>query len=328
MLLALLAAFAHATCPDLGERVGAAWALFDDAELEAAKGVIAEAYDGVDCQGRVITADELLALYRLDGLVSLALDDRKGATYATIRAVAADHMAGAPPTEYGPELADMYQMWTDRLAEQLIYIRVAGEGLVWVDGRELDATRYLQVAEGEHLIQTRASGTLRNEILELASDYIVNTGLEGPAPVKLPLPAAIAVPVPVGVPVPAPAPAPIGAPAPARVASGSLKRNRPAALFIGGVASALLGGASIYWASERERVFAASTYDDEIYRGCIKGQSCYDDARLQTIRGDADVVNMGYGAGYGLCGLGTVLVGVGVVGVKPKPTSLSFSWRF
>ena len=80
MLLALLATLGHASCPDLAERVNAAWALFGDAELQDAKDAIADAYEGVPCQGRVITTDELMALYRLDGLVSLALDDPKGAT--------------------------------------------------------------------------------------------------------------------------------------------------------------------------------------------------------------------------------------------------------
>lgn len=320
MFLALWTALAFSQdCPDLSEQVVAARALFDDAELESAKSAIEAAYGTVGCQVRVIETAELLALYRLDGLVSLALGDPKGATYATIRAVAADHATGAPPPEYGPELAQEYRTWSARLGQALIYVRAAGAGTVWVDGRELDAGRWIQVAEGDHLVQVRTSSGFRSELAVLGEDHVVVTGEPGPNPVLLPdatpVPAPVPAPVPVPV-IPDPDPEPTG-------------RRRPAALFVTGILSGALGGAAIWWGSEQEQLFVGRQYDDPIYGGCLSTQDCYEGARVREIKGDADLINAAYGTGYGLCALGAGLLTAGAVGLPPtRPTTVTFAWRF
>lgn len=322
MFLALWAALAFSQdCPDLSEQVVAARALFDDAELESAKSAIEKAYGTVGCQVRVVETEELLALYRLDGLVSLALGDPKGATYATIRAVAADHATGAPPAEYGPELAEEYRTWSSRLGSALIYVRVAGAGTVWIDGRELDASRWVQVAEGDHLVQVKTSTGFRSEVAVLGADHIVVTGEPGPNPVLLPEPA----PAPTPSPVPVPVPVPIG-PDPDPVPTG---RRRPAAFFVTGILSGALGGAAIFWGSEQEKLFIGRQYDDDIYGGCLSTQDCYEGARVREIRGDADLINGIYATGYGLSALGAGLLTAGAVGLPPaRPTTVTLAWRF
>ena len=288
------------TCPDLGDQVKGARALFDDAELQQAKLKIAEAYDAIGCQERVVSTEELLSLYRLDGLVSLSLNDRKGATYATIRAVAANHEDGGPPADFGPDLADEYETWADRLGEALIYVRVAGGGTVYVDGRGLDASRFLQVAEGEHLVQVQLGEVVSSEVLELVENHVVVTGEPGPNPVLLPEEDTSNDGVPVPVPVPLPLPV-LPDPDPNPTVAG---RRRPAAFFVTGILSAGLGGAAIYWAGEQEKKFDQRKYTDNLYGGCLRGQDCYASARARVIKGDADLVNAGYGTGYGLCAVG------------------------
>ena len=324
MILLLVASLASAACPDLDERVEAARALFNDAELQAAKQEIAAAYEGLACQGRVITTDELVALFRLDGLVSLTLEDTKGATYATIRSVAANHDSGAPPAEFGPALAEMYATWSERLGGQLLWVRVAGSGLVWIDGREVDGRTFIEVAEGEHLIQVRANATLTSEVLDLRADHVVQTGQPGPGPAPLPQPASVAAPLPVPVPVPVPV-APVPTP-PDELVLGP--RRHPAGFFVGGVLSAGAGGGAMWWASQQEALFLDTIYDAEVYRGCFKGSDCYTDARSQEIRGDADRANIGYAVGYGLSALGVGLVTAGAVGLKPWPNGVALAWTF
>jgi hypothetical protein len=316
LILLLAASLASATCPDLDERVEAARALFNDAELESAKLEIAAAYDGLACQGRVITTNELMALFRLDGLVSLSLEDPKSATYATIRSVAANHSTGAPPAEFGPDLAEMYATWSERLGDQLLWVRVAGAGLVWIDGREVDGRTFVQVAEGEHLIQVRANATLTSEVLDLRADHVVQTGQPGPGPAALPLPPSVPVAVPVeAVPV-----------APPELVVGP--RRHPVGFFVGGVVAGGAGGAAVWWASQQEALFLETAYDADVYRGCFRGSGCYSDARTQEIRGDADRTNAFYAVGYGLSAVGVTLVCVGAVGLTPRPNGVTLAWTF
>ncbi len=324
MLVAWWMAVALAqTCPDVGDKVREARAWFDDAELERAKQAIAEAYDVLGCQQRVVSTAELLSLYRLDGLISLALNDPKGATYATIRAVAADHLTGAPPEDYGPVLAEEYARWADRLGGNLVYVRVAGAGMVYVDGRGIDASQWLQVAEGEHLVQIQAGDALRSEVMELVDDHVVVTGVPGPPPVLLPAPP----PPPEPEPTPAPQPAP-GGPVVDIAPPTVTGRRRPAALFVGGVLSGGLGAAAILWARDQEARFLARSYHDDVYNGCLAGQDCFPSARARAIQADADLVNAAYATGYGLSALGGGLLLTGAVGIGGRPTSVHLGWRF
>ena len=325
MIAWLLVQLASAGCTDLAGHVAEAQALYDDAELEDAKTRIADAYESLGCQGRVITSDELLSLFRLDGLVSLSLEDPKGATYATIRAVAVDHQSGEPSERYGPLLADLYQTWVDRLADSTVYVRVSGGGTAWVDGRPVDGTGLLVVAAGEHLIQVDAGGTLRSELVDLQEDHLVNTGVPGPGPV--PLPAAETPPAPIVVSPPAPTSAPV-VEATVAPAVAIPTRKHPAGWFIGGLVAGGAGAASIWYASEREAVFLGTVYDADVYRGCSKENTCYGDARLQQIRSDANIVNALYGVGYGLSALGGGLIIAGSVGVQASPQGVALHGRF
>lgn len=324
MWLSLLAALAFSQeCPDLAERMTSARALFDDAELEASKNVVAEAMGALDCQGRVLTTEQLLELYRLDTLVSITQADRKSATYATLRAIAADHTAIPDETRYGPLLVSLWNTWAERLSADLIPVRVAGAGLVWVDGRQIDHSQILYVAAGEHLIQTRANGTLKSELLELTESHVVETGEPGPGPADFPpeessvdetvssegedavLPVATSVPS---------VPQEAG-------------RRRPWGYFVGGALVGLAGGGAMAWAAMEEERFLADPYLANSYGGCDRSQSCWAEGRDDAIAQDALLINVGYGAGYGLLATGTALFGVGVVGTGSR-TSVHFNFRF
>ena len=317
-MLVWLSAVAFAQpCPEVPDQVERAWAAFNDAELEGSKEIVAEANDSLSCQTALVPTEDLLALYRLDALVSLSQDDRKGAVGATLRAVAADHVNGAPPVEkYGPELAELYQSWADRMSGALVNIRVDGGGFAWVDGRRADTLNPIQVTEGMHLVQVEIPNLIRSELVDLSADYIVYTGIPGP---ELPMPMPVPVPVPVANPVsPAPVPMPISP-------SG---RKRPLALIIGGGVGAALGGAALVTAFRSEQSFKSNLYQAANYDGCARADPCYAQARVDVINGDANRIRVAYGAGYAFTGVGVGLLGIGVIGLPASGRGVAIGWRW
>jgi len=314
-MLLLLAAIAHASCPDIPPQVEAAWAAFNDAELETAKTVLEGANASLGCQSAVVTRDDLLSIYRLDALVSLTQEDQRGAVYATLRAVAADHENGGPPPEYGPELAELYETWASRLGESTIHITAAGSGAVWIDGRAVDADTGLRVVEGEHVVQEVVDGAVTSEVLELSADFVVGT------------PAAPVEAAPEPEPVPEPQPAALPEPVVATEAPSSRGRRRPAALWISGLASAAAGGTSLFLADRTESRFIANPYNAGAYGECTVHQTCYEVERQARIQSDATGVRVMYAGGYGLTAAGVALLGTATIGL-PSRTALNLNLRW
>jgi len=291
---ALLAAAAWACAPTATE-VGRARAAFEDAEVELAGEILQGAVDDLDCQQTVVEGLVLLELYRLDGLVALSQLDHKGAVYATIRAVTVDPSA-APPAAYGPELADLHRTWSERLKNSTATIRVDGGGVVWVDGQRMTHGATRVVLQGHHLLQTEVAGELGSVIMEVSSDHLVQTGVPAPVDAVGPVPPS---------PVPVPKPVPLGSLDPLDPLDPELldpdppkKRRRPVALWaVGGLALAA-GGASFGWAA----------YQDEVV---FPNQQFPDQASVTRAAGQ---VRVAYGTGYGLMGVGGVLIVSNAVG--------------
>jgi len=291
MLLLWLATALAAPCPDLTEVADEAWAAFNDAELQEAKADLKRATDSLTCQERVVTTEELLGLFRLDGLVSLAQEDRKGAMYATIRVVTIDP-AAVPGEELGPELAELHQTWADRLSESTVTVTVQGLGEAWVDGRVLTQDVPFQVVAGEHLIQAYDDTGWHAAVQELSEDVVLMTGrgLEV-------VPLADLQPAPpegeVGLPEP-PVPGP--------------RRHRVGMFVVGGIG--LAGGAGLLgYGGIQERAFKDRAYDDTSYGGCAIGEACYGLAREKEIRNDAATIRAFYAAGYVVTGIGVAILG-------------------
>ncbi|MBT3222121.1 MAG: hypothetical protein HN348_23860, partial [Proteobacteria bacterium] len=164
-------------CPLVPEQVDAAWVQFDDAELEVAKTILKQAYESLACQQVVVEREQLKELYWLDGLVSLAQEDEQGAVYATLRAVSVDPEA-LPPSELGPELAQLFRTWTGRLGDLSVAVSVIDGGEAWVDGQSVRHGRPLVVVEGDHLVQVMAHNGLTSKVMELSKDLELVTGRE------------------------------------------------------------------------------------------------------------------------------------------------------
>ncbi len=296
-------------CPDVGAQVESAWSSYQLAELEAAKQALTVALDALSCQPRVVAPVELLSLYRLDALVSLTQDDRKGMVYATLRAVAAEHVDGRPPEMYGPELQAQYDAWAQRLGGQLVTVSVDGGGTVWVDGRPATATQPLQVAEGEHLIQIEGAEGLVSQVRELVASEVIATGLPGPSPVSVSGPVPLPDPVPV-------APEPVPAPTPRPVTRSG--RRRPAALWLATLAAGAGSGLALASGYRSEQSFETSPYLASNFLGCDFGSPCYPQARADAIRQDALRINAAYGVGYGLAGVTVGLFTFTLIGLPAR----------
>lgn len=296
MIVAISMALA-APCPATAEEVARARAAFDDAEVELAATVVTDAMRDLACQSDQVPAGVLLELYRLDGLVALSQMDQKAAVYATIRAVTVDP-SSTPPALYGPELAELHSVWSERLSRSTVVLGVSGGGTVFLDGLPMAHGDTRVVVQGEHLIQISGATALRSEVVDLTAHRVVQTGLAPPPGVAPPImPGTAAPPVPT-VPVPRPVG---GGVAPNPVGDGSRPgRRRPTALWILGGAALAAGGGALGWALyQDEVVFENSVYPDE---------ASVDRAATQ--------INIAYGTGYGLLGVGGVVVARNAVGFR------------
>lgn len=293
-MILLLAVAAALACDPVAPQVAAAHAAFDDAELGAARAALDRAYASLACQERVVETADLLALYRLDGVVSLASGDPQRAVWAVLRAVAADHVTGISAEEEGPELYATYRTWQARLAPTLVSVTVAGPGTVWVDGRPARAHQPLRVAQGEHLVQEEGPAGLTSRVIELSHDWVAGAAPGAAPPPGLPAPVAAA-------PLPIPAPA---APAPPAPVSRTARRDVPSTVtWITGLALGAAGGAALGWAAWQEEQFLADP-----------PTAPTDGARVDAVRAEASRIRWTYLGGYGLAGVGGGLFVGGVAG--------------
>ena len=317
MLLWWLATTAFAEpCKEIPELTASAWDAFNDAELEQSKQILADANDALACQQDVVSTEGLLAVYRLDALVSLTQEDRKGAVYATIRAVTVDPKA-APSDDLGPELLDLHNTWATRLSDTMIEIRMEGAGGAWLDGRIIEAGNSIQALAGEHLIQTKnADGTFASGVQDLSTDLVLMTGGETPVadpkdpkdpkdPTDPKDPKDPIDPKPPKDPKPKKDPKPLNLKVPVVV--------------VGGLAAAG-GTAAVGIAWTWEQSFLQDTYNRPVFNECEVGEICYAEERRKTIVDDAKKIRGMYRIGYVSLGAGIAVAGTGLF-VLPSPTA-------
>jgi len=290
-----------APCPDVAEDVAAAWAAFNDAELATAEQRVDEAVDHLTCQERIITTDELLELYRLDALIALAQEDRKGAVYATIRMVTIEPTA-APGEELGPEIAELHESWAVRLSETRVSIYVEGEGDAWIDGHPMGGpSGPTTVVAGEHLVQAHDAAGWHAVVREIGEDTRASVG-EG-----LDL---------VGLGETLPEPVPVEPDPPEK--RSTFNRPHRVGLLVGGGVAVVAGGTAIAWAFSREAKFNAATFTPPSFGDCDQGEECYPLEREKAIRSEASLIRAVYGTGYALTGVGIALLGVELF-ILPAP---------
>jgi len=291
LVLALMESAAAQPCPALQERVQAAWDSFEVAELDSAAALITEAASELSCHTEIVQAEDLLALYRLQALLALTAEDREAMEAATRRAVAVQHVDGSPPEKFGPELSELYGVWAERAASELIDVSVDGAGGVWVDGRAAPVT----VARGVHLLQIELPDAVASQVVELLADHTVATG--GRVAPVLPDPSVLAATPP---------------------RARWLDRRRPAAVWLPAIATGAASGLALATGVRSERSFGGSAYDGAVFGDCAYGASCYGDARAAAIRADARRIDIAYGVGYGLAAVTAGLFSVTVTGLRAR----------
>lgn len=282
-------------CAPTAVEVGRARAAYDDAEIEQAGRILEATVEGLGCQTARVQTSVLLELYRLDGLVALSRMNEKAAVYATIRAATVDPDA-PPPPEYGPELAELYATWSDRLRNATASLSVDGGGTVYVDGQPITHGGRRTVLQGEHLIQVDSGTAVGSDVRDVTGDLVVRTGL--PAPIGVSGPA----PMPVPRPVPGVRPTPPVDPVPS-------ERSRPMALWAAGGAVAGVGVV----------LLGVATYQDEV---AFPKRQFPDIASVDRA---ASRIRATYGVGYALTAVGGGLLVTNAVGL---PTSVGVRLRW
>ena len=327
MLLSLLMILASAAdCPPLDGSVAEAWALYDDAEIEAAEQKIEEAREQRDCQRVFVKHEQLLELHFLDALLAITLDETEAAQAAIIRAVAVEPVNGSPPDHYWPDLVALYAHWSGVLADARVVVSVRGGGIVYVDGRSASRASPLAILPGEHMIQVAETGLITSIVTNIEEDLVVHTGLPEDEGVVFEV-------------VPPEDPGPEDTSEPLVTGESTLavsnpvireKRRHPWGWFVAGggvlASSAGLG----FWTWQQEQLFMALPYNASTYGDCRRSQACWASERELAIQKDAGQVRAFYGLSYALAGVGAGLTLVGVQGV-PVTTdgrSVQFSMRW
>ena len=275
-LLAFLTAWA---CPPTADTVVRARSLFDDAEPAQAARVLAGARDELGCQETVVSRATLLELYRLQALVALSQGLDAEAADATRLAVTIDPLA-APPSAYGPQLADLHRAWAGRMSGARVRVSVLGGGEVWLDGEVLRHGQETWVLQGHHLIQIQGEGDLRSIPDLLDVDRSVVTGLPVPEPVQVQRPLDQQPTAPVTV---------------------VRRRWRPAVLWVAGGLVTATGVGLTTVAAAQERRFHRTDYDD-----------------WQRVDAHAYRIQALYVAGYSSLGAGGVTLGTGILGLPRR----------
>ena len=296
-----------APCADLPVLTEQGWAAFYDAELERSREIVVEANASLSCQTEVVAKESLLALYRLDALVSVSQEDRKSAMYATIRMVTLDP-AAAPDDELGPVIAELHDTWSSRLAETTIKVTETGAGEAYLDGALVPAEG-LVVVEGEHLVQVRMhDGTFTSELREVAQALALETGGEVAPPDGGPNDP------PDGPDVKEPK-----EPKEPKPGSDDPRSHRVGLIATSGVLIAAgAGGATYAWS--QERAFLASSYNPPAFGECARLEPCYAGQRRSAIIEDAKQIRLMYGVSYGVAAAGALLLGTELM-ILPAPTA-------
>lgn len=282
-------------CAPTAAEVGRARAAYDDAEIEQAGRILEATVEALGCQTSRVHTSVLLELYRLDGLVALSRMNEKAAVYATIRAATVDPDA-PPPPEYGPELAELYTTWSDRLRNATASLSVDGGGTVYVDGQPITHGGRRTVLQGEHLIQVDSGAAVGSDVRDVTGDLVVRTGL----------PAPLGVPGPVPLPVPAPEPGITRVPP---VDPDARARRRPVALWAAGGAVAGVGVV----------LLGVATYQDEV---AFPKREFPDVASVDRA---AAGIRATYGVGYALTLVGGGLLVANGVGL-PASAGVRVRW--
>jgi hypothetical protein len=339
LLAASTPALADDDCPDLAERLAAAWSAFDEAELAQVGEIADAATRQLDCQVRVLDPDELYQLYLLDAAASVARGDEESAVSAAIRAVT---LAPDRPVDprFGPAVANLLATWERRLGAARVTLRVERAELpsadgppLHLDGRPVPPDGVARTIEGEHVLQWRARDALHTEVRELQGDLVAivdgstlklkPASKGGPAPSAPPAPEGGTptgeLPIELADEPSSPSPAPSS---PEAAASAPPPRSSPKvvgtpAAWGTGLALAALGGAGVGVGNWVEARFLAAPYDAPSYEGCLPRGGCYAEARQRAIDRDVTLIRALYGASYGFIGLGATLFGVGLA-VEPR----------
>lgn len=279
MLLLFATLLTAWACPPTADEVARARALFDDAEPEQAAELLESALGDLGCQTTVVTRPTLLELYRLQALVALARGLDTDAAEATLRAVTVDPLA-APPSSYGPELADLHRSWAGRLSGTRVVVSVLGGGRVFVDGEPLRHGQESRIVKGHHLLQIEGEGPLRSVLDLLDANRSVVTGLPSPE-----------------------APKPTGPRVGGVVPQVEVvqRRWRPAVLWVAGGLVTATGAGLTLAASQQERAFHERYYDD----WQLVDRHAY---RIQSL----------YIAGYSTLGAGGIVLTTGMVGLPRR----------
>lgn len=299
-----------APCADLPTLTEQGWAAFYDAELERSREIVVEANSALGCQPDVVARESLLALYRLDALVSVSQEDRKSAMYATIRMVTLDPEA-APDDELGPVIAELHETWSSRLAETTVKVTESGAGEAFIDGAKVPDGG-LVVVEGEHLVQVRQhDGTFSSELREIAEALAIETGGEVAVPPETQGPGEPTTPAEPKADDPKPERPPKPPKEPGKHRVGLLATS-------GVLIAAGAGGATYAWS--QERAFLASSYTPDAFGDCQRLEPCYPGQRRSAIIADAKEIRLMYGVSYGVAAAGVLLLGTELV-VLPAPTA-------
>jgi hypothetical protein len=147
--------------------VRTAYSAFQDAEVEHAMEVLAQAEGALGKLTWPIATTDLLELYQTAAVMHLVDNNATAATAATTQALVMDPWS-KPASNLGPDYAKLHKALLKSGVIRFVKVDFDGEGVGYISGRRVEGGEMVEVPAGKHLLQVQKSGKWTSEIVWVA----------------------------------------------------------------------------------------------------------------------------------------------------------------
>lgn len=156
----------------MGDVVARAWAQFNDAELDAAVELLAEADLLLPRQTKPVPRADLIQLFQVRGLVNLVQGDATAATWSVTQALVI-HPNATPDSRLGPDYARLHKAIAKAGVVRKVDVAVKGEGRAYLSGIEVTGGSTVQLGQGQHLLQVEKGDTWVSSVVYVRDGFVV-----------------------------------------------------------------------------------------------------------------------------------------------------------
>jgi hypothetical protein len=147
--------------------VRTAYSAFQEAEVEHAMEVLAQAEGALGKLTWPIATTDLLNLYQTAAVMHLVDNNATAATAATTQALVMDPWS-KPVSNLGPDYAKLHKALLKSGVIRFVKVDLDGEGVGYISGRRVEGGERVELPAGKHLLQVQKGGKWTSELVWIA----------------------------------------------------------------------------------------------------------------------------------------------------------------